>query len=143
MDRESGLKLFQYSPIFPKLIYAQNSLQLNIFHSIPKNLPPNLQTLILSNSRIESIGNVSNLKHLKKLDLSNNFIQNINFLTNNKKLEDLDLSMNLIERATNPAANFNLRTIDLRYNFIRKIAHRSWQTFGTTWHECITLSRPF
>jgi len=98
------------------------ALVLNNNHltAVPENIPPSLNTLVLSHNKITELGNLTHLANLKKLTLSCNQIGAItDSLTNNTALTELRLRGNKIARMPQSLVNnIHLRLLDIGNNLI-------------------------
>jgi len=92
----------------------------NNLTTIPKNIPPSLNTLVLSHNKISELSNLSQLTNLKKLAIACNQIGAISdALNNNTALTELRLRGNKIVRIPpNIGHNIHLRLVDICNNGI-------------------------
>jgi len=92
----------------------------NLLTAVPKNLPPSLNTLVLSHNKITEICHLSHLTNLKKLSLACNQIGAISdSLMNNTALTELRIRGNKIARLPPSLENnLHLRFLDIGNNAI-------------------------
>ena len=74
----------------------------SVLHRFDHNIKPlslitGLQTLDLSNNRVEDISFLSSMTSLQNLNLSNNQVEDISFLSSMTSLQNLNLSNNQVE----------------------------------------------
>jgi len=92
----------------------------NQIKKIPKNLPPSINTLVLSGNQIEKLENLDKLIQLQKLSIASNRLTALSVaLQFNVGLRELRLNGNkLIRLPTSLSKNVHLRVLDIGNNLI-------------------------